>query len=140
AGAGGHALHLAGVDDGPGPQAVLVLERALDDVGDDLHVAVAMGGEACARLHPVLVDDAQAAEAHVARVEVVGEREGVAAREPAELRAAALDARADGEHGVSIPAAPGDATLPWRLTVRRRARPACAPDRPASRRSSPRTA
>src|SRR5207247_1131187 len=100
AGAGGHALHLAGVDDGPGPQAVLVLERALDDVGDDLHVAVAMGGEACARLHPVLVDDAQAAEAHVARVEVVGEREGVAARKPAELRAAALGART--EVGASV--------------------------------------
>src|SRR5207247_7188754 len=70
-----------------------------------------MGGEARARLHPILVDDAQAAEAHVARVEVVGEREGVAAREPAELRAAALGARADGDHGVSIPAAPGDATF-----------------------------
>src|SRR5438552_13894887 len=117
AGAGGHALHFAGADDGAGPQAVLVLERALDDVRDDLHVAVAVGGEAAARLYPILVHDAQAAEAHVARVEVVGEGEGVAAREPAELGAAALGARADGDHGASIPAAPGDATLPWRPRV-----------------------
>src|SRR5438876_1154402 len=102
AGAGAHALHLAGADDGAGPQAVLVLERALDDVRDDLHVAVAVGGKAPARLHPILVHDAQGAEAHVARVEVVGEGEGVAAREPAELGAAALVARADGDHGASI--------------------------------------
>src|SRR2546421_738601 len=103
--AGAHALHLAGADDGAGPQAVLVLERALDDVRDDLHVAVAVGGKAPARLHPILVHDAQGAEAHVARVEVVGEGEGVAAREPAELGAAAPRARAGGDHGASIPAA-----------------------------------
>ena len=67
AGARRHALHVARADHGARAQAVLVLERAVEHVGDDLHVAVAVRAEAGARLHAVFVDHAQRAEAHVLR-------------------------------------------------------------------------
>src|SRR5262249_49804808 len=93
-----HALHVAGPDHRAGAEAVLVLERSLEHVRQDLHVAVAVRAEAGARLHAVVVDHTQRAEAHVLRVVVVPEREGVAAVEPAELRAAALVRRSDLDH------------------------------------------
>ena len=68
-----HALHLAGIDHVAVAHAVFVFETAAQDVGDDLHVAVAVGGKAAPRLHAILVDDAQRAEAHEARVVVVAE-------------------------------------------------------------------
>ena len=71
AGARAHALSVAGADDGTVSHAVLVLESSFQDVGDDLHVAVGMHGEAVAALHPVFIDDAQGAESHEARV-VIG--------------------------------------------------------------------
>jgi len=40
-----------------------VLERAVDDIGEDLHVAMAVRAEALAARHAVLVDDAQRASA-----------------------------------------------------------------------------
>src|SRR6185295_15245453 len=86
----GHPLHVARPDDRAGADAVLVLERALEDIGDDLHVAVSVGVEPAARPHPVLVDHAQRAEAHMLRVVVVAEGEAVPAVEPAEVGDAAL--------------------------------------------------
>src|SRR5450759_4037884 len=87
-----HALHVAGTDHRAVAHAVLVLERALEDVGDDLHVAVAMGAEALARLHDVLVDHAQAAKPNVLRVVVIGKRKRVVAVEPAVVGMAAFRA------------------------------------------------
>ena len=77
AGAGAHALDVARPDDRAGAHAVLVLERALEHVGDDLHVAVRVGAEPAARRDAIFVDHAQRAEAHVRRIVVVGERERV---------------------------------------------------------------
>ena len=82
-----------------------MLERALEHVGDDLHVAVSVGAEALAGLHAILVDHAQRAEAHVARVVVLGEREGVSALEPAVAREPALVAAAHADHVRELPAA-----------------------------------
>jgi hypothetical protein len=65
------------------PHAVLVRQRAVEHVADDLHVAVAVGAEAGAGGDAVFVDDAQVAHAHVGRVVVVGEREAVETLEPA---------------------------------------------------------
>ncbi|EFK96889.1 hypothetical protein LDC_1093, partial [sediment metagenome] len=72
AGAGAHALHVAGADDarvgrtrGAIAHAVLVGERAVEHVADDLHFAVAMGAEAGAGCDAVFVDDAQVAHTHV---------------------------------------------------------------------------
>ena len=52
-------------------------------VADDFHVAVAVGAEAGARRDAVFIDHAQVAEAHVARIVIVGKREAVKALEPA---------------------------------------------------------
>src|SRR5688572_16615036 len=45
AGAGGHALDVTGANDRSRAHRVLVLEAALEDVGDDLHVAMRMASE-----------------------------------------------------------------------------------------------
>jgi hypothetical protein len=81
-------------------RAVLVLERALEDVGEDLHVAVAVRAEARSRLDPVVVDHAQAAKAHVARVVVLAERERVPAVEPAPVGPAAVLRASNRDHGM----------------------------------------
>ena len=49
AGARAHALHVAGADHRARAHAVLVRERALEHVGDDLHVAVPVRAEALRR-------------------------------------------------------------------------------------------
>src|SRR5262245_15614649 len=97
-----HALHVAGADHRAVAEAVAVLERALEDVGHDLHVAVAVRAEALPGLDAVLVDHAQRAEAHVARVVIVGEGEGVPALEPAVARVPALGALAQPDHGACL--------------------------------------
>jgi hypothetical protein len=76
AGAGAHALHVAGADHAGGRRRrrlavahrVLVRQRAFEHVADDLHVAVAMRAEAGAGGDAVFVDDTQVAHAHVRRV------------------------------------------------------------------------
>ena len=55
--------------------------------------------EAAVAGHPVLVDDAQIAPAHAARVEIVGEGEAVAALQPAVVGMAALGGGAELDHG-----------------------------------------
>ena len=72
-----HALHVARRDDRAVAHAVLVRQLPVEHVGNDLHVAVAVRAEAHARLHAVLVDHAQRAEAHVRRIVVVGKRKAV---------------------------------------------------------------
>ena len=57
AGTGAHALHVPGAQHRPDAGAVLMLERSVDHVGDDLHVLVTVGLEAAAGLHGVVVDD-----------------------------------------------------------------------------------
>src|SRR5205814_613056 len=54
AGARAHALHVTGSDDRAVPHAVLVLERAVEDVRHDLHVAMGMSREPFAGLDAVL--------------------------------------------------------------------------------------
>ena len=78
--------------------AVLVLDRALEDVGEDLHVAMGMGGEAAARRHPVLVDHPELPEAHVVGVVIVAERERVAGVQPPEVETTPLARLPDDDH------------------------------------------
>lgn len=95
--AGAHELDLAGLEDAAVAEAVFVLEGTLDDVGEDFHVAVRVGGETAAGSDVVFVDDAKAAEAHVSGVVVVGEGEGVMGFEPAMVGVATFSRAADGE-------------------------------------------
>src|SRR5919112_1293635 len=85
-------------------RGVPVREPAREHDGDDLHVAVRVRAEARAGRDVVLVDDPQAPEAHVARVVVVAEREGVAAVEPPRARPPALPRRSYRYHLRLLPA------------------------------------
>lgn len=75
-----------------------MLQRAFEDEGEDLHVAVAMLAEAGPRGDAVLVEDPQHPEAIPARVAVLAEEEGMAGLEPAVVEGGALGAAADLEH------------------------------------------
>jgi hypothetical protein len=100
AGAGAHHLHIAASQHPPRAQAILVRQFARNDVGEDLHVAMAMPAETGAGLDDIVVDDPQAAETHVARVVVIREGKAVMRVQPAMVRMAALGRRAqDGVHG-----------------------------------------
>jgi hypothetical protein len=99
AAAGAHALHVAGADDGTRARGILVRERAVEHVADDLHVAMAVRGEAGARDDAVLVDDPQRPELDVAGVEIVGEGERMKGAEPAVVGVAALTGASDLGHG-----------------------------------------
>ena len=81
-----------------------MLECALEHVGDDLHVAVAVSGEALARRDAIVVDHAQRAEPHVRGIVILAERERVSAVEPVDLRAAARGGGSDDDaHAKSEP-------------------------------------
>src|SRR6185503_4484755 len=98
AGPGAHPLHFAGPDHGAGAQAVPMLQRSLEHVADDLHVAVAVGRKAVVGLYAVLVDHAQRAEPHVTVLVVLAERKRVRRVEPAEIEVASIGRRAAGDH------------------------------------------
>ena len=112
-GAGGHELNFTGMDDRTGAEAVLMLEPPFEHPGDDLHVAVAVGAEALARLHPILVDDPQDAEPHVGRFAVVGEGEGVPAVEPAQIAATPVAPPSDRYHEPRIAPQMFPPIRPW---------------------------
>ena len=56
-----HALDFARPDGAAAAGGILVRDGAVQDVGDDLHVAMGMGRKAGAARDPVFVDDPQAA-------------------------------------------------------------------------------
>ena len=98
AGARAHALHVPRPDHGSGAEAVLVLEFAGDDVRDDLHVAVTVRRKTRAGCDLIVVDDPQAAKAHVAGVVIFTKRKRMPAVEPAQIRMAAFGPLANDEH------------------------------------------
>src|ERR1700676_1999480 len=98
-GAGAHALHVAHANDRAVADGVLVLELALEDVGDDLHVAVPVLAEALSGGDAVVVDDAQRAVCDPGRVVVIGERERVVAFQPAVIEIATLGTMTHLQHG-----------------------------------------
>ena len=95
AGPGGHALQFTGPDDRAVAHAVLVLQRAFEDVGDDLHVPVAVHAEPLTGLHAVIVDDPQGAKAHVGGIVVVAKGKRVVGVEPAVVEVAPLGSLAN---------------------------------------------
>jgi hypothetical protein len=88
--AGAQQLNLAGLELPPVAQAVLVLQRALQDVAEDFHVPMRMRPKTLPRRHPVVVDDAQGAKADVRRIVIVRKRKGVMRIEPAVVRMTAF--------------------------------------------------
>src|SRR5690242_10485457 len=67
-----------------------MLQGSFEHVGDDLHVAMRMRGKAIAGLHPVLVNNPQAAKSHKVGIEVVCERKRVICIQPAMVGMAAF--------------------------------------------------
>ena len=90
AGAGGHVLQLAGDKRLARAGRVLMLHRAFQDVGEDLHVAVGVLAKPHGWSNIVLVDDAQGAEAHLFGVVVVGKAEAEVRIQPAVIGMAAI--------------------------------------------------
>src|SRR5215469_11166939 len=81
-GTGAHALYVARPDHRAVAETVLVLERSVENIGDDFHVIVGVAREPAARNEAILVDDPQAPEAQMRGVLITREREGVAAVQP----------------------------------------------------------
>src|SRR5436305_6703449 len=102
AAAGAHALPVARADDRASAEGILVLDGALEDVGDDLHVAMRVRRETLATGDAVLVDDAQGTEAHVVAVVIFAERKRVISIEPAEVEVAAFGGFASDDHGFAF--------------------------------------
>ena len=96
--AGAHPLDLSGPDDRSVAEAVAVLERTVQHVGDDLHVAMRVGAEPFPGCDAILVDHAQRAEVDVLRVVVLAEREGVPAIQPVDPGMPSFSRAADGDH------------------------------------------
>src|SRR5208337_5512674 len=94
-----HILHVTRADYRAVAHAVAVLQRAFQDVGDDLHIAVRMRGKPRAACDAVVVHDAQGAEMNVRGVVIIGERKGKARIEPAVVGMAARVALANENHG-----------------------------------------
>ena len=89
-GAGSHVLCLARANHAAIAHRILVLEGAAEDVGDDLHVPVRVHAEPLARQDEIVVDDAQAAEAHPLRIVVVREAKRVISVQPPVVGVAAF--------------------------------------------------
>lgn len=81
---------------------VPVLQGSIENIGDDLHVLVRVGGESPARGYLVVVDHGQGSEVHVLGIEVPSEGETVIAVEPTQIGVAAAGRLPDEEIGVLL--------------------------------------
>src|SRR6266480_7291696 len=75
-----------------------MFQRALQNVGKNLHVAMTVPGKTTSFLHDVFVDYTQTAESHVRRIVVITKRKGVIGIEPAEIEVTALLGFANLDH------------------------------------------
>ena len=98
AGAGVHHLHVARLGAALVAEVVAMGDRALADIGDDLHVAVRMRVEPGAGRHLVVVPYPQPAEAHARLVVVIAETEMVMRVEPLVAERAETVERANVDH------------------------------------------
>src|SRR5258708_8905929 len=93
------ALHVARFHHRRVPHAVLMFERATNDVTYDLKIAVRVGAETLAALHAILVDHAQTAVTHVLRVVIIRKGKGVVAVQQAVIGVAAFVGLSNLNHG-----------------------------------------
>src|SRR5208283_4348354 len=110
AGSRRHPLDVAGADHRGLAEAVPMLQGAVDDIGDNLHVTMPVLGEPASRLNDVVVDHAERTEPHVLGIVVVGERERVTAVEPAVIGVSASKRGTDGERHLDL----RTRRAPWR--------------------------
>src|SRR5205814_660077 len=104
--AGTHALHVTGANDRAYAGTVFVRQLAFDHVRDDLHVLVPVSAKAHPRGDRVFVDDAQVAEAGVARIVIPVEGQRVMTIEPRGLGFPALVGLSYRDPGLFLSCAP----------------------------------
>ena len=94
----GSELHFAPMDDLRVAQGVFVFQLAVDDVREDLVLAVRMSAEARRRLDTIFVQHAKTAEAvGEARIVIRGERPSVITVQPAMIRVPTFTRRTKGQ-------------------------------------------
>src|SRR6266851_5889414 len=96
--AGRHPLHFAWLDYRPRAQTVTVFQRAVQNIGDDLHIAMGVHAETAAGSDPVFVDDPKTTKAHVGRIVVIAKRKRMPAVEPIDSGLPALVAASNADH------------------------------------------
>src|SRR5580692_1560706 len=96
--AGAHSLSVAGANDRTRAQAVLVLKRAVQNVSNNFHVAVRVGGEPFAGGDPVFIDHAQGAKSHEVLIVILVERKRMACIQPAVIAATPFIAASNIDH------------------------------------------
>ena len=106
AGTGGHVLEFTSADHAAIAHGVFVLDGAADDIADDFHVAVRVRPETHARHHEVIVDDAQAAVTHPARIMILREAERVITIQPTVIGVASFIGTANRFHVTTMRAVP----------------------------------
>ena len=97
-GAGGHALELPGGDNRAVAHTVFVFQAPLQDVGDDLHIAVGMHPEPLPWNNPVFINDPQSPKAHVPWVVIATKAERMVGVEPTVVYVATLGSFSDAYH------------------------------------------
>src|SRR5713226_4333957 len=115
---GAHPLHVAGPNHRTVAHAVAMFQRAGQNVGNDLHVAMRMRRKTLTRCDPVFVDDAQTAPVHVRRIVISIEREGVIRIEPPVIKVAAIFGFANRDHSWSAGILPAVRRLPACRSIR----------------------
>ena len=94
-----HFLDAARPDHRRIAHAVTMRDRALQHIGDDLHVTVTMHAKARAGRDPVFIDHPKRTKIHVRGVLIRGKREAVPRFQPAQIGLAAFVGTSDREHG-----------------------------------------
>src|SRR6266404_6215455 len=100
AGARAHVLDVARLDHRPVAHTVAMLERTLEHVGDNFHIAMRVHGKTTAAGDAIVVHHAQSAELHVLGVVVISESKRKMRVEPAVIGVAAFVALTDLDHDV----------------------------------------
>src|SRR5262245_7287465 len=90
AGPRAHHLHVARLGSAFVSKVVLVRDRTLAHIGDDLHVGMGMRWKARVGRDLVVVPNAQGAPAHARRIMVIAERKVVLGLQPAMVRTGEL--------------------------------------------------
>src|SRR5262249_43193645 len=93
-----HSLDFTRMEDFAVPHAVLMFKGPFENVGDDLHVPMAVHSETLAGLDAVFVDHPQRAEMVMLRVMVIGKRKRVVRIEPAMIEMAPIGRFANRDH------------------------------------------
>ena len=100
-GAGAHHLHVAGFGAPLVAEAVLMGDRALPHIGDDLHIGMRMRREPRFRCDLIVVPDPQSPPAHTLRVEIIGKGEMVLGLQPVVPRSTQLLKRSAFDHVIT---------------------------------------